>query len=228
MSSKRYNKLITDKNQKPETFSKLISDIKKNCTVKFDESIDLSFQIVNKQKKNEINIRTSVNLPSGNGKNIKIAVVCEEDKQKSAKDAGAEIVGGDDLIDQIKSGELNFEKLICTVSMMSKLSKLGKVLGPKGLMPNPKLGTVSDDVASAVKNAKSGQAEIRNDKDGNIGVSIGKKSFSDDKLLNNFNAILDTLEKEKSNYNVKGNLIKSSFITSSMGKSFKIKLDKSI
>ena len=228
MSSKRFNKLIVDKNQNPETFSKLISEIKKNCTAKFDESIDLSFQIVNKQKKNEINIRTSVNLPSGTGKDIKIAVVCDEDKQKSAKDAGAEVVGGDDLIEKIKSGELNFEKLICTTSMMSKLSKLGKVLGPKGLMPNPKLGTVSDDVATAVKNAKSGQAEIRNDKDGNIGVSIGKKSFSDDKLLNNFNAILDTLEKEKSNYNVKGNLIKSSFITSSMGKSFKIKLDKSI
>ena len=228
MSSKRFNKLISDKNQNPETFSKLISEIKKNCTAKFDESIDLSFQIVNKQKKNEINIRTSVNLPSGTGKDIKIAVVCDEDKQKSAKDAGAEVVGGDDLIEKIKSGELNFEKLICTTSMMSKLSKLGKVLGPKGLMPNPKLGTVSDDVATAVKNAKSGQAEIRNDKDGNIGVSIGKKSFSDDKLLNNFNAILDTLEKEKSNYNVKGNLIKSSFITSSMGKSFKIKLEKNI
>ena len=228
MSSKRFNKLIADKNQNPETFSKLISEIKKNCTAKFDESIDLSFQIVNKQKKNEINIRTSVNLPSGTGKDIKIAVVCDEDKQKSAKDAGAEVVGGDDLIEKIKSGELNFEKLICTTSMMSKLSKLGKVLGPKGLMPNPKLGTVSDDVATAVKNAKSGQAEIRNDKDGNIGVSIGKKSFSDDKLLNNFNAILDTLEKEKSNYNVKGNLIKSSFITSSMGKSFKIKLEKNI
>ena len=228
MSSKRFNKLISDKNQNPETFSKLISEIKKNCTAKFDESIDLSFQIVNKQKKNEINIRTSVNLPSGTGKNIKIAVVCDEEKQKSAKDAGAEVVGGDDLIEKIKSGELNFEKLICTTSMMSKLSKLGKVLGPKGLMPNPKLGTVSDDVATAVKNAKSGQAEIRNDKDGNIGVSIGKKSFSDDKLLNNFNAILDTLEKEKSNYNVKGNLIKSSFITSSMGKSFKIKLEKNI
>ena len=228
MSSKRFNKLIDDKNQNPEAFSKLISEIKKNCTAKFDESIDLSFQIVNKQKKNEINIRTSVNLPSGTGKDIKIAVVCDEDKQKSANDAGAEIVGGDDLIEKIKSGELNFEKLICTTSMMPKLSKLGKVLGPKGLMPNPKLGTVSDDVATAVKNAKSGQAEIRNDKDGNIGVSIGKKSFSDDKLLNNFNAILDTLEKEKSNYNVKGNLIKSSFITSSMGKSFKIKLDKNI
>jgi len=228
MSSKRFNKLIVDKNQNPETFSKLISEIKKNCTAKFDESIDLSFQIVNKQKKNEINIRTSVNLPSGTGKEINIAVVCEEDKQKSAKDAGAEVVGGDDLIEKIKSGELNFEKLICTTSMMPKLSKLGKVLGPKGLMPNPKLGTVSDDVATAVKNAKSGQAEIRNDKDGNIGVSIGKKSFTDEKLIKNFNAIVDTLEKEKSNNTVKGDLIKSVFLTSTMGVSYKLKLGKNI
>ena len=228
MSSKRFNKLIADKNQNPETFSKLILEIKKNCTAKFDESIDLSFQIVNKQKKNEINIRTSVNLPSGTGKNIKIAVVCDEEKQKSAKDAGAEVVGGDDLIEKIKSGELNFEKLICTTSMMLKLSKLGKVLGPKGLMPNPKLGTVSDDVATAVKNAKSGQAEIRNDKDGNIGVSIGKKSFTDDKLIKNFNAVIDTLEKEKSNNIVKGDLIRTAFITSTMGVSYKLKLGKNI
>ena len=112
--------------------------------------------------------------------------------------------------------------------MMLKLSKLGKVLGPKGLMPNPKLGTVSDDISEAVKNAKSGQVEIRNDKDGNIGVSIGKKSFSDDKLIKNYEAILETLDKEKFNNNVKGNLIKSSFISSSMGVSFKIKLEKSI
>ena len=112
--------------------------------------------------------------------------------------------------------------------MMLKLSKLGKVLGPKGLMPNPKLGTVSDDISEAVKNSKSGQVEIRNDKDGNIGVSIGKKSFSDDKLIKNYDAILETLDKEKSNNNVKGNLIKSSFISSSMGVSFKIKLEKSI
>ena len=124
-------------------------------------------------------------------------MVCEEEKQKSAKDAGAEVVGGDDLIEKIKSGELNFEKLICTTSMMLKLSKLGKVLGPKGLMPNPKLGTVSDDVATAVKNAKSGQAEIRNDKDGNIGVSIGKKSFSDENLIKNFNAIIRYIRKRK-------------------------------
>ena len=132
------------------------------------------------------------------------------------------------MIEKIKSGELNFDKLICTSSMMPKLAKLGKVLGPKGLMPNPKLGTVSDDISTAVKNAKSGQVEIRNDKDGNIGVSIGKKSFSDENLTKNFNAILDALDKEKSNNNVKGNLIKNSFITSTMGRSFKLKLEKSI
>ena len=228
MSSKRYNKLITDKNPKPETFSRLISDIKKNCTVKFDESIDLSFQIVNKQKKNEINIRTVVNLPGGTGKKIKVAVVCEDTKSDEAKSAGADIVGGDEFIEKIKNGEMNFEKLICTPSMMIKLSKLGKVLGPKGLMPNPKLGTVTENLKTAISDAKSGQAEIRNDKDGNIGVSIGKKSFSDENLTKNFNAILDALDKEKTNNNVKGNLIKNSFITSTMGKSFKLKLEKSI
>ena len=112
--------------------------------------------------------------------------------------------------------------------MMVKLSKLGKILGPKGLMPNPKLGTVSQDVEKAVKDAKSGQIEIKNDKDGNIGFSIGKKSFSDDKLINNFNAVLDTIEKEKSNNTVKGDLIKNLFITSTMGVSYKLKLPKNI
>ena len=202
--------------------------VKNNCTTKFDESVDLSFQINNKQKKNEINIRTVVNLPGGTGKNIKVAVVCEDTKTSEAKAAGADIVGGDDFIEKIKSGEMNFEKLICTPGMMIKLSKLGKVLGPKGLMPNPKLGSVTENLKVAVSDAKSGQAEIRNDKDGNIGVSIGKKSFSDDKLIKNFTAILETLEKEKSNNTVKGDLIKSAFVTSSMGVSYKIKLGKSI
>jgi large subunit ribosomal protein L1 len=112
--------------------------------------------------------------------------------------------------------------------MMIKLSKLGKILGPKGLMPNPKLGSVTDDLKKAITDAKSGQAEIRNDKDGNIGVSIGKKSFDDDQLLKNFNAILDTLEKEKGNNTLKGDLIKNTFVTSSMGVSYKVKLEKSI
>ena len=229
MNSKRYKKLPERTNlEKPNLIKDLIPIIKKNCTTKFDESIDLNILINNKQKKNEINIRTAVNLPSGTGKKVKIAVVCEEEKINKAKDSGADIVGGDDLIEKIKSGDTNFEKLICTPGMMVKLSKLGKVLGPKGLMPNPKLGTVSDDVGTAVKNAKSGQVEIRNDKDGNIGVSIGKKSFSDEKLIKNFEAIIETLEKEKSNNNIKGNLIKSSFLTSTMGISYKLKIEKNI
>ena len=229
MSSKRFNKLPEKTFDLPaESIDKLLAVVKKNCTTKFDESVDLSFQINNKQKKNEINIRTVVNLPGGSGKKIKVAVVCEDSKSSEAKIAGADIVGGDEFIEKIKNGEINFEKLICTPSMMVKLSKLGKVLGPKGLMPNPKLGSVTENLKVAVSDAKSGQAEIRNDKDGNIGVSIGKKSFNDDKLIKNFNAILDILEKEKSNNTVKGDLIKSTFITSTMGVSYKVKLSKNI
>ncbi len=229
MSSKRFKKLPENTNKKEsDTINNLIPIVKKNCTTKFDESIDLSILINNKQKKNEINIRTAVNLPSGTGKKIKVAVVAEDDKQKDAKDSGADIVGGDDLIEKIKNGELNFEKLICSTSMMLKLSKLGKILGPKGLMPNPKLGTVTDDIKLAVKNAKAGQIELKNDKDGNIGLSFGKKSFSDDNLIKNFNTVFETLEKEKSNLTIKGDLIKSIFITSSMGVSYKVKLGKNI
>ena len=200
MSSKRFKKLPTKTSElNPESIEKLLPLVKKNCTTKFDESVDLSFQINNKQKKGEKNIRTVVNLPGGTGKKVKVAVVCEDTKTSEAKTAGADIVGGDDFIEKIKAGEMNFEKLICTPSMMIKLSKLGKVLGPKGLMPNPKLGSVTEDLKKAISDAKSGQAEIRNDKDGNIGVSIGKKSFNNDQLIKNYNAILDSLEKEKNN-----------------------------
>ena len=229
MQSKRFKKLIENKKDlSVDTINKLLPLVKSNCTTKFDESVDLSFQINNKQKKNEINIRTVINLPGGTGKKTKVAVVCEDEKAKEAKDAGADIVGGDEFIEKIKNGNLDFEKLICTTGMMIKLSKLGKVLGPKGLMPNPKLGTVSDNIKEAVTNAKSGQVEIRNDKDGNIGVSIGKKSFNDEKLLKNYNAIIEGLEKEKSNNTVKGDLIKNTFLTSTMGVSYKIKLEKNI
>ena len=227
MSSKRFKKLPEKTiNLAAEGIEKLLPEIKKNCTTKFDESVDLSFRINNKQKKNEINIRTVINLPGGTGKKVKIAVVCEDTKTQEAKDAGAEIVGGDELIEKIKGGDLNFEKLICTSGMMIKLSKLGKILGPKGLMPNPKLGTVTNDIKKAVTDAKSGQVEIRNDKDGNIGLSIGKKSFQDDLLLKNYKAVIDALEKEKSNITIKGDLIKQAFITSSMGVSYKLKLGK--
>ena len=229
MKSKRYKKLAEKTKELPaDTIDKLLSVVKANCTTKFDESLDLSFQINNKQKKSEINIRTVINLPAGTGKKIKIGVVCEDAKIQEAKDSGAEVVGGEDLVEKIKGGDLNFEKLICTPAMMIKLSKLGKILGPKGLMPNPKLGTVTSDIKKAVSEAKSGQAEIRNDKDGNIGVSIGKKSFNDDQLIKNYNAILDTLEKEKSNNTVKGDLIRSVFVTSTMGVSYKLKIGKNI
>ena len=229
MSSKRFKKLPEKTLELPsELIEKLLPKVKKNCTTKFNESVDISLQINNKQKKGEVNIRTVVNLPGGTGKKVKVAVVCEDSKAKIAKDAGADITGSDDFIEKIKDGELNFEKLICTPSMMIKLSKLGKVLGPKGLMPNPKLGSVTDDLKKAVTNAKSGQVEIRNDKDGNIGLSIGKKSFQDDQLLKNYYAVIDVLEKEKSNNILKGDLIKNTFLTSSMGVSYKVKLNKNI
>ena len=229
MKSKRFKELPINTSTLPaESIEKLLPEVKKNCTTKFDESIDLSLQINNKQKKNEVNLRTVVTLPSGTGKNIKVAVVCEDRKVNEVKDAGADIVGGDEFIEKIKQGELNFEKLICSTSMMIKLSKLGKILGPKGLMPNPKLGSVTDDLKKAVTDAKSGQVEIKNDIDGNIGLSLGKKNFSDEKLLKNFNTIFETLEREKGNNTIKGDLIKNAFLTSSMGVSYKIKLTKKI
>ena len=229
MSSKRFNKLQKDTSLiTSEVIEKLIPIVKKNCTTKFEESIDLNLQINNKQKKSEINLRTIVNMPSGTGKKIKVAVICEEDKSNEAKEAGADVVGGEDFIEKIKEGNLDFEKLISTPGMMIKLSKLGKVLGPKGLMPNPKLGSVTNDLKKAVTEVKSGQVEIKNDKDGNIGLSLGKKSFSDEKLIQNFNAVFEILEKEKGNNTIKGDLIKNAFLTSSMGVSYKIKLPKNI
>ena len=229
MISKRFKKLPTKTASLPAAeIEKLIPEVKKNCTTKFDESIDLNLQINNKQKKGEVNLRTVANLPAGTGKKVKVAVVCEENKAKEAKDAGADLIGGDEFIEKMKGGELNFDKLICSTSMMIKLSKLGKVLGPKGLMPNPKLGSVTDNLKKAVIDAKAGQVEIKNDKDGNIGLSLGKKNFSDDKLIKNFNAIFEILEREKGNNTIKGNLIKNAFLTSTMGVSYKIKLPKNI
>ena len=229
MASKRYKKLPEKtKDLNADVIEKLLPQVKENCTTKFDESLDLSFQINNKQKKSEVNIRTVVNLPGGTGKKVKVAVVCEDNKAQDAKDAGADIVGGDDFVDKMKEGNLNFDKLICTPGMMIKLSKLGKILGPKGLMPNPKLGSVTNEIKKAVNDAKSGQVEVKNDKDGNVGLSIGKKSFSDDKLIKNFEAIFEMLEKEKSNNIVKGDLIKSAYLTSTMGVSYKLKLPKGI
>ena len=137
------------------------------------------------------------------------------------KKSGADLVGSEDLIDQISSGKLNFSKLICTPGMMGKIGKHGKVLGPKGLMPNPKLGTVSNDLMNAVKNFKTGLVEIRNDKDGNLASTIGRKSFSSEKILQNYNFFLDSIKKEKPD-SMKGEFIKNVCITSTMGISYKV------
>ena len=228
MISKRYKALPREtKKLKHNTIENLLRTVKKNCTTKFDESIDVNFQLNLKQKKSEVNIRTVLNLPVGKNKKIIVAVICEEEKLDEAKKSGADIIGSDDLINNISGGKINFEKLISTPKMMVKLGKLGKILGPRGLMPNPKLGTVTNEIIKAVKDTKSGQVEVKNDKDGNVGLSIGKKSFSDENLIKNFNAVVDTIIKEKP-AGVKGNLVKSAFITSTMGVSYKLKLNKNI
>ena len=228
MISKRYKALPQETRMlKHDKIENLLKIIKKNCTAKFDESVDVHFRLNLKQKKSETNIRTILNLPVAKNKKIRVAVICEEEKLEEAKKSGADIIGSDDLINNISAGKINFEKLISTPKMMVKLAKLGKILGPKGLMPNPKLGTVTNEIIKAVKNAKSGQVEIKNDKDGNVGLSIGKKSFSDANLIKNFNAVIDTIVKEKPT-GIKGNFIKSAFITSTMGVSYKLKLNKNI
>ena len=154
-------------------------------------------------------------------KKNKIAVLCEPEKLDEAKKAGADVVGSDDLIEKIASGKFDFTKLICTPGMMGKIGKHGKVLGPKGLMPNPKLGTVATNLTKAVKDMKFGLVEIRNDKDGNLASTIGRKSFSLDKLLENYNHFIESVKKEKPE-TIKGDFIKNSFLTSTMGISYKV------
>ena len=223
-ASKRFKKLIEiSKNKQIETIEEAIKKVKKNCTSKFNESIDVSFALNLKNKKEEANLRTVVNLPNGNGKKIKIAVLCEESKINDAKNSGADFTNSDNLIKDITDGKINFDKLIATPAMMSKMGKLGKILGPKGLMPNPKLGTVTDDIQSAVKAIKTGQIEIKNDKDGNLSASIGKKIFSDTKIKENYDNFKQTILKEKP-IGIKGDFIISAFLTSTMGISYKLKL----
>ena len=222
--SKRYKSIVKDSKEKRIlALEEAIKKVKQNCTTKFDESIDVSIRLNLKQKKEEINLRTVVNLPNGNGKKVRIAVLCEDNKISEAKNSGAEIVGSDDLINDITSGKINFDKFIATPAMMPKMGKLGKILGPKGLMPNPKLGTITNDIKKTVKALKEGQIEIKNDKDGNIGASIGKKSFSDNKIIENFNSLIQTIQKEKPS-GIKGDFILSSFITSTMGISYQLKV----
>ena len=221
--SKRYKELLKSitKDKKP-VLKEIIDLVKKNSTTKFDESIDVSLKINLKQSKGgDLSLRTVVKLPNGSGKKNKIAVLCESDKIEEAKKTGADLVGSDDLIEKIASGKFDFTKLICTPAMMGKIGKHGKVLGPKGLMPNPKLGTVSNDISKEVKDSKTGLIEIRNDKDGNLADTIGRKSLTNDKLLENYNHFIESIRKEKPD-TIKGEFIKTIFLTSTMGISYKM------
>ena len=221
--SKRYKEILkTVAKDKKIATKDIIELVKKNSTTKFDESIDVSLRINLKQSKGgDLSLRTTVNLPNGSGKKSKVAVLCETVKIEEAKKSGAEVVGSDDLIELIAASKFDFTKLICTPAMMGKIGKHGKVLGPKGLMPNPKLGTVTTDIIKAVKDIKTGLVEIRNDKDGNLSSTIGRKSYSTDKLLENYNHFIESVKKEKPE-TIKGEFIKNSFITSTMGISYKV------
>ncbi len=221
--SKRYKELakLSTKGKKIE-LKEVFDLVKKTSTTKFDESIDVSMKINLKQSKGaDFNLRTTIKLPNGSGKKYKIAVLCESDKIEEGKKSGADIVGSEDLLEKIGNGKINFNKLVCTPSMMSKIGKHGKVLGPKGLMPNPKLGTVTNDITKTVKDIKTGLVEIRNDKDGNLASTIGRKSFSNEKLLNNYNHFIESIKKEKPS-TIKGEFIKNIFVTSTMGISYKV------
>ena len=220
--SKRYQLLEKKKVKDKLNIDKSLDLIKETCTSKIDESIDVSIKINTKQSKGgDFNLRTVVKLPHGNGKKFKIAVLCEQEKVEEAKKMGADVAGSQDLLDKISNGKFSFDKLICTPGMMSKIGKLGKILGPKGLIPNPKLGTVSNDLKKSIAYLKTGLVEIKNDKDGNLALSIGRKKFSKEKLEENYKYFIEFLKKERPE-NIKGEFIKNIFLTSTMGISFKI------
>jgi len=203
-----------------------IKFLKDNSYVKFNETVDVAIKLSIDASKTDQNIRGIVKLPHGTGKKIKVAVMAKGDKAKEAKEAGADIVGDNDLNETIQKGNINFDLLIATPDMMSIIGKLGKILGPKGLMPNPKLGTVTQNISEAVKSAKSGQVQYKNDKSGIIHAGIGKLNFKEEDLINNLKVFYDTILKNKSD-NVKkskGSFIKKVSIASTMGFGLEINL----
>lgn len=197
--------------------------IKQNATAKFDETIDLAVNLGIDSKQSDQNVRGMVILPNGTGKKVRVAVFAKGAKAEEAKKAGADIVGDDDLAQKIQKGEIDFERCIATPDMMGVVGKLGQVLGPRGLMPNPKLGTVSMDVANAVKAAKGGSVEFRAQKEGIVHVGVGKASFDEKKLVENIRALMDALLKAKPQ-TMKGNYLKKASLSSTMGPGVKLDL----
>ena len=221
--SKRYKNLKeTYKKKESNKFDQVLKELKNGSGVKFVESIDISMKInLKKIKGADNNLRTLIDLPHGNGKKIRVGLLCDENKLDEAKKSGADVVGSEDLLKKISDKNINFDKLVCTPSMMSKIGKLGKILGPKGLMPNPKMGTVSDDLAKAVDKVKNKSIEVKNDKDGNLSFSIGRKNFQENKLSENVKSAFEFLKKEKSSIFNSEN-IKKVYFSSTMSPSFKL------
>lgn len=212
------NKIINEELKNKEIFKldDAISISKKFTSKKFDESLDISIILGIDAKKSDQQIRGVLSLPKMPEKKVKVAVFADGDDIKKSKDAGAEIVGNDDLIELVKKGQINFDKCISTPKMMVKVSSLGQILGPKGLMPNPKLGTVTNDVEDAIKKIKSGQIEFKTDKAGIIHASVGKLSFSETELKRNILFFLEEIKKKKPETS-KGIFVKKFFINSTMG-----------
>ncbi|MDE0801628.1 MAG: 50S ribosomal protein L1 [Rhodospirillaceae bacterium] len=199
--------------------------IKKSATAKFDETIELSLNLGVDPRHADQNVRGVIALPHGTGKTMRVAVFAKGDKADAAKAAGADLVGGDDLAEQIQGGEMNFDRVIATPDMMGVVGKLGKVLGPRGLMPNPKLGTVTPDVETAVKNAKAGEVQFRAEKAGIVHAGVGKASFTEQQLNDNVRAFLGAIIKVKPS-GVKGTYLKKISLSSTMGPGIKVSVSE--
>lgn len=200
-----------------------IENIAKFPKVKFDETVELHLHLNVNPKSSDQIIRGTVVLPNGLGKDVKVAVFCKGELEKKAKDAGADLVGSDDLIDKVAKGFLGFDVVVAAPDMMRDLSKLGKILGPRGLMPTPKAGTVTLDIERAVKELKAGKIEFKSDKQAGLHVGFGKRSFSKEKLLENVSFVIDAINHAKPS-TVKGQLIKSASLTTTMGPGLRIML----
>ena len=220
--SKRYQeaaKLI--EKGKAYSIEEAVALVKETSKVKFDAAVDVAFRLGVDPRQADQQLRGALVLPNGTGKTKKVLVVTEGAKAQEAKDAGADVVGGKEILEDIKKGWLDFEVMMATPDMMAELGKLGRILGPKGLMPNPKTGTVTMDVAKAVKETKAGKVTYRTDKEGNVQMTIGRVSFDNDKLVENFTAIYDLLVKIKPSTS-KGVYMKNIVVSSTMGPSIKI------
>ncbi|MEN2994601.1 MAG: 50S ribosomal protein L1 [Thermodesulfovibrio sp.] len=211
--------------QKEYTFEEAIDILKENSFVKFDETVEMAINLGIDPRKSDQVVRSTVILPHGTGKKVRVLVFAKGEKEKEAIEAGADYVGAEDLIEKIQQGWLEFDRAIATPDMMGQIGKLGKILGPRGLMPNPKLGTVTFDVAKAVREAKAGKIEYRNDKGGVVHVPIGKLSFDRQKLVDNAIAVLKSVLKAKPPTS-KGKYIKKVYISSTMGPGLKIDISK--